>query len=1719
MKALKHMFFYLISILLFTAITYGETYQIDSSSAAKEILPGNFNMGTTTNPDGAAITSNNYHFIKADKPWLPVMGEMHYARYDDSLWDDEIKKMKAGGIDIVATYCFWIHHEEIEGEFDFTGRRNLKRFVEICKENDMYVWLRIGPWCNGECRNGGFPDWIRTKGIRTRSNDPGYLKYVRILYQRYYDEVKGMLYKDGGPIIGIQLENECNGPEYILELKKIAREAGFDVPFYTVTGWNNVRIPENEVLPVQAGYPDDFWSAGTNRNRPNEQFLFMLGIPINTGVGEDVLPVLEAHGVRTYNTSNYPLLMAELGLGMQWTNRRRPVIDERDAGALMLVKLAGGANCLGYYMYHGGSNPEGKLTPLGATGGFPVVSYDYQGAIDEFGQMPKKYHVLKLAHYFLQDFGYDLAPMIPAMPSKRPSSVMDADTFRCMVRTDNDSGYLFFNNYQRYVENKDLDNIQVQVKLKNDSVTIPSKPVTIPKNTFGIWPVNLNMNGAILEYATAQTFAHFTSKEIDTYFFFAHEGIPSEFVFKSSTISDIKAGDSVNKDSNRISILVTNPGIKSIITVHPKSGKEFQICILPREQALHAARHELWGQTRLVVTDGADTIANRGDLDILSTGKANGSVWIYPAADNIQMTGKTLNGKAEGIFRRFDWSVDKKDVAVELKQTTTGNNPKYEITVPSDALDGVYDVYLDVAHVCDYMAAKLGDHLIGDWYYIGQDYRPSLLNWGKQVLGKTISFELTPLTKQTQCFIEDKFRPDFSVKQAYAQISSITAIPMYRITFSTISDNVQEEKTINLSGNWAFQLDPEDKGITEQWYSKQLQDKIKLPGSLQEQGYGEKPSAKTKWTTGIGTQLLNDPRFAEYIKSEDFKCPFWLTPDRYYVGAAWYQKQIKIPDDWTGKRIVLFLERPHWQTTVWVDNQKAGMRETLGTPHEFDLTDMCKAGREHLISIRVDNNMVVPVGMDAHSVSDQTQSNWNGITGKIALSATPEVWLDNVQIFPDISKKQIKVELKLGNNTGKAGSGQITIRAVGKNSSIKHITDTQTVPVSWSEQGEQITFNHPMGQDCLLWDEFSPALYQLEIKLTGEGLENEQTVTFGMREIGIRDKQFTINNKKIFLRGTLECCIFPEHGYPPTEVSEWKRIIGIAKSYGLNHFRFHSWCPPEAAFIAADETGFYLQPEGSCWAAFGDGTPLDEWIYKEVDSMIENYGSHPSFCFFSPSNEPSGRNREKFLGTLLESLKIKDNRRLYVAGAGWPQIKENQYSIESIVRLHNYNQLGLNRSPQTFGDYRDIVNVRPGPVVGHEIGQWCVYPDVSEENQYTGVLKAKNMAIFRDKLNKAGMGELAHDFLMASGKFQALIYKQEIETALRTPGFAGFQQLSLHDFPGQGTAPVGILNALWKNKGYITPEQYRRFCNQAVPLARMKKLVFTSDESFNAIIEIANYGAENLKNVTIEWVLSKNSPLSADSFASGQIPVETIPTEGLTRVGDINIPLNTITEAAKLNLEVRIKGTDYANDWEIWVYPAKVNTEESQNVVATQDINEALKQLQDGRRVLLIYNRQPQRVLRGQRGQAGQRAQTVGSFAPIFWNRITFPTNTIHTLGILCRPEHPALTFFPTDFHSNWQWQDLLDHSTPLIMDKLPAKMTALVQPIDDWNDCRRLGLILEASVGKGKLLICAIDIQSDLENRITARQLRHSLMTYMHSEKFTPQFELSPEQIQDLCQ
>lgn len=913
--------------------------------------------------------------------------------------------------------------------------------------------------------------------------------------------------------------------------------------------------------------------------------------------------------------------------------------------------------------------------------------------------------------------------------------------------------------------------------------------------------------------------------------------------------------------------------------------------------------------------------------------------------------------------------------------------------------------------------------------------------------------------------------------------------------------------TVPLGGTWRFALDRADIGATERWFNRDLPDQVKLPGSLQEQGFGEEPSAATKWTAQLGADLLAQPKYAPYQRpGGEFKTPFWLTPRRHYVGPAWYQRDVEIPAAFAGKRAVLRFERPHWQSDVWLDDRAIGSRDSLGVPHEYDLTTAATPGK-HRLTVRVDNRVKVAAGLDAHSISDQTQSNWNGIIGDMKLIVTDKVWVDDVQIYPDAAGKKVKLAVRIGNLTGAGAEGRLTVSAKTMNSPKEHVVPDKSVSVKWDKDGGVVEFEYELGPGAQTWDEFAPALYRLEVALArADGnVSDVRTVVFGLRDLGTAGTRLTINGRPIFLRGTLECCIFPLTGYPPTEAEPWRRIMRIAREHGLNHLRFHSWCPPEAAFAAADEAGVYLQVEASCWTwNFGGGDALDRWVTEEGDRMLRAYGNHPSFVLMVVSNEPNRTDRNHFLGGLVEAWAKKDPRRRYAAGSGWPILAENQYQISGAPRLQGAKI--LDRSPNTEFDYREFIGKQSVPVVSHEIGQWCAYPNFDEIPKYTGVLKAGNLEIFRDFLRNAGMGDQANDFLMATGKFQAALYKADIEAALRTPGMGGFQLLDLHDFPGQGTAPVGVLDAFWEPKGYITAEAYRRFCGPTVPLARMAKCTFTADESFKARVELAHFGQTDLRSPTAAW---RVRDAAGKVLQSGSLSPRAVPTGSLTELGEVNVALRNLPSPARLTFEVTVEGADgavAANDWNFWVYPAKGDSTAAGGVRVATNLDDAtLTFLINGGSLLLLPS--PERI-------AGD---TRGSFQPIFWNRVTFPNAPTHTMGVFCDPKHPALAAFPTDSHTDWQWWDLMRASKPMILDVLPKDQKPIVQVIDDWNVCRKLGLVFEGRVGKGRLLVCSIDLETDLGNRPVARQLRRSLMNYVATEHFAPTVEMKPEQVRSL--
>ena len=916
-----------------------------------------------------------------------------------------------------------------------------------------------------------------------------------------------------------------------------------------------------------------------------------------------------------------------------------------------------------------------------------------------------------------------------------------------------------------------------------------------------------------------------------------------------------------------------------------------------------------------------------------------------------------------------------------------------------------------------------------------------------------------------------------------------------------IAKSLLAQEALTLAGQWRFALDRNDVGIQKNWFAKILPDKIKLPGSLPEQGIGDRITTNTVWTGGIVDHaFFTAPEFEKYRQPGNVKVPFWLQPETYYAGAAWFQRDIVVPHNWRAQRVVLSLERPHWETRVWVDGKILGTNDSLSTPHEYDLGPL--APGKHTLTIRVDNRRIVDVGENSHSISDHTQGNWNGIVGDISLRASPRVWIEDLQVYPHVATRVVTLKGRIGNATGATGNGKMVFQ-------LDKIS-IATIAASWSTNGGVFTAEIPLGSAAGLWDEFHPVVQHLTAKLG----DAQRKVDFGLREMATQGTQFTINGQKTFFRGTLDCCIFPKTGYPPTDLESWQRELRIAKSYGLNLIRFHSWCPPEAAFQVADELGIYFQVEIASWAnqstTLGDGKPVDDWLYLEAERIRKAYGNHPSFVLMPYGNEPGGKNSSGWLAKWVAHWKATDSRRLYTSGSGWPQLPENQFHVTPDPRIQGWGE-GLKsrinaKPPETMTDYRNYISQRRVPVISHEIGQWCVYPNFDEIPKYTGHLKPKNFEIFRDRLEAGGLASLAKPFLLASGKLQTLCYKEDIESALRTPGMGGFELLDLHDFPGQGTALVGVLDPFLDDKGYVTAKEYSRFCNSTVPLARLPKRVFTADENFTAQIEVAHFGPSPLSAAVVTWKLVDDA---GKKFAEGKLVPQEIRIGTSTLLGEVKVGLQKAKSPARYKLVVGLKGTKFENDWNIWVYPATPAPATPTNILVTDTFDQAARDfLRSGGKVLL--------TIPGSQVRNFDRAPVKLGFSSIFWNTAWTGRQAPTTLGILCDPKHPALAEFPTDFCSDWQWWYLIHRAGALRLDLLPHDTKPIVRVIDDWVTARPLGLVAEGKVGTGKIIVCGFDLTRDADDPVT-QQMRRSLLDYAASDRFAPTTEWREDDVKAL--
>ena len=914
------------------------------------------------------------------------------------------------------------------------------------------------------------------------------------------------------------------------------------------------------------------------------------------------------------------------------------------------------------------------------------------------------------------------------------------------------------------------------------------------------------------------------------------------------------------------------------------------------------------------------------------------------------------------------------------------------------------------------------------------------------------------------------------------------------------------ERAIDLAGIWKFAMGDEPN----------YNDHVMLPGSMLTNDKGEDLSVNTQWTSSLyDSSYFFNPYMEKYRKEGEMKFPFFLTPTKYYVGNAWYSRQFYVPADMKGQRLTLFLERPHIETTVFINGKEVGHQMSLSTPHVYDVTEYINAGESNNIAIKVYNGIEnVCVGQDSHSVTDQTQGNWNGITGRIELQAQPrELYIKHVKVVPDVKNMKATVEVQLDGTYKDFGTKTypqiITAEATPLNVDSRYIFTTSSLI-----RNQTVTLTLDMQREMYTWDEFSPVVYGLTVVLGDDVYETQ----FGMREISIKGPQFYLNGQPIWMRGTVENCCFPETGYPPTDEGEWMRIFSKCREYGINHVRFHSYCPPEAAFNAADLCGIYLQPEGPSWPNHGvrlrRGMAIDQYLLDESKRIIDAYGNHPSFVMMAAGNEPAG-DWVNYCNDWVKAMKEYDPTRVYCGasvGGGWAWDNGSEYHVKGGARGLDWER----HAPQSTDNYYEQLllprNFKPTetqqqntqPIIAHEQGQWCAFPDFKEIYQYSGAYKARNFEIFRDLLTDNGMASRAEQFLMASGKLQTLCYKYEIERNLRTKDYAGFQLLSLNDYSGQGTALVGVLNVFWREKGYVDNKQWREFCNPVVLLANFPKFVFTNDETPKIPIGIYNAFKDNIKPVNIEYAI-----ISADSFilAEGKFEPKPIPLGKNEYVGSIRCDFSQLNRPSKLTLYTNIDGI-VTNHWDFWVYPKELTTDtnEEGNIFITDTLDKkALDVLKQGGKVLISAA-----------GKVKYGQDVKQNYLPVFWNTSWFKMRPPHTTGAYIDVQHPLFKEFPTDDWSNLNWWELLNKAQVMNLSELPKDYQPPIQPIDTWHVSRKLGMLIEAKVLKGTLLMTTMDITSKLDQRVVARQMRHAILSYMNSDAFAPTLTLTPQLISD---
>lgn len=857
---------------------------------------------------------------------------------------------------------------------------------------------------------------------------------------------------------------------------------------------------------------------------------------------------------------------------------------------------------------------------------------------------------------------------------------------------------------------------------------------------------------------------------------------------------------------------------------------------------------------------------------------------------------------------------------------------------------------------------------------------------------------------------------------------------------------------IDLSGIWRWETDENDIGILEQFYSRCLKnDGFKLPGSTCENGIGK----KQEYYSELTKEAARAPR------------------EKYeYVGALWLQHEVEIPQELEGKCVRLFLERVNIASELWLDGEKIDRQIIeLSAPHIYNLTKRITAG-VHTLTLRIDNRNLLNFGDMASGYSIDTQGYWNGAVGRIELQYEEMFHMENLQIYPN--ERGIRV--------------QITFASEIWNPWQKYHTETELCVTTPDGQQltvksfESIIFNSRQVEyfdyeidDIELWNEFTPNLYTLTAKATSKYNSDEKTVRFGIRSIRTEGKKILLNDRQISLRGTIDCAQYPITGYPPFDIEIWRKNFKTIKNYGLNHVRFHAWCPPECAFEAADEIGLYLSVEMPMWInkdiaslEYGDDPIHNQYYPNEARTISKTYGNHPSFIMFSNGNETLGN--FELLSDITIQMKAYDTRRIYTLNSNFDhavmQCEDYFCAMEAYGNHVRIQHLHDEVAEHTCIDYSKAVDELPVPIISFEVGQYCSYPDVDICERYTGNMLPVNFDAIRKHMIKRGIYPRLKEYIAASGDLAVKLYKEDIEAALRTKDFGGFELLSISDYTGQSTATVGILDVFFQSKGIVTAEEFCKFCNSVVPLFKAKR-IFKNSEALDAELDLYDYGQQKIKNPLFDLKIYNGS----------EIFYQTQTTER-----KVSVPLCDIQKSSRLRVELSVG--DYTNSWNIYVFADSAANTDVRIIRTAEELKDIITNGGSGIVTADIL-----------------KNPIKGSFVPVFWSPVHFPTTA--PSGEIIDNVHPIFDDFPTEKYPDYQWKTLLDNSKGADISVLNG-LKPIVEVVPNFVDSTPSSPLFEMCVDKAKLLFCGFDLT---KTDLSTVHLKNCIYSYVNSPRFNPKY------------